>query len=737
MGQARWANGITDLCEGASITSNQLVDLSDRAITIEGERYRIQPPVVPLTAVAATGNTALGKDNYGVSYSYNYTSPLTVESGLAAGARVDTTAAGQQIDVSALSGIPANVASVNFYFGSFFVPMLRERTVAVSNGATPAFTLTALPPSTAPAPPTFDKGSRAATQHSQVSGNTIVSAGNSAFAALSADPIGECASPFMSSTFGQSFVPTTCLDLPDEKPVPGSSPPSNALDPRDFTGSSVTGNTFWTGSRTDFFVGLMIGSLSVWGTSAPIGTGASFTSNTVGVTPTRVNMAIDTDGMLNVNLTGNTEDAASYTLVDGNPGIQDDKCPQQVWGYNGFTATFVSGSDVPPVTSNSWLDCMAPSPVAMDQIAAGTGSANLTFVGSTTGVRFSPFGTNYATGNEAPPGTGGGILAVPYATLVRDFRTIRHAGFNTIRFFIEFSDFIDPPSSGFPDGTPNTATLATLQQYIALAARDGLRVDLTGLFESDPAHTPAWYDALTADGGETHGRWQAQQEFWSAVAGQLEGDTNVLDYDLMNEPFVSAKGDGTPWSSGCIGGTSTSPAVCYTQAVTLNPNGRSSDSIVHSWIQALTSAIRGTGDTHLITVGQLPLSGGGFEATNTAPVLSYVSVHEYPSQGAANITSALANVRGFQAGKPLVIEEWYPLNDHDGNELAGFIASSAQSANGSATGWSGRWPGCGFLALNNPPGSCPGDGFADGSVFSETVISVTLSERLPRGFPEV
>ena len=82
-------------------------------------------------------------------------------------------------------------------------------------------------------------------------------------------------------------------------------------------------------------------------------------------------------------------------------------------------------------------------------------------------------------------------------------------------------------------------------------------------------------------------------------------------------------------------------------------------------------------------------------------------------------------------------EEWFPLGNADGNELSGWIASSAQPANGSVTGWSGHWPGCSFLALNDPPGSCPGDAFGQGAVFARTVITVTLQSRLPKGFPDV
>jgi Cellulase (glycosyl hydrolase family 5) len=721
MGRAEWASGISDLCEHATISSNQLVDLSDRGITISGERYRIPGPPLPPVATAAAGSSNFGAGSYSVIYTYHYSSPFAAQSGGSPAASVTLTA-GQQIGVAAISGIPSSVASLTFYVAQPFVtPYAQGPTVPVSSGSAAAFSITSAP--IGPAPPRWDQTSVPATQRSQVSGNTIVSAGNSAFAALAADPIGECSTPFAHPNVVQSLVPTTCMDLPDKKQAGSGSPPPTAWDPRDFTGSSVDGNTFTTGPRTAFFVGLLVGSWSLWGSAGPLGSGASFTNNTVGLTPTRVNMAIDTDGMLNVNLKGNTTAASSYSLVDGNPGIVDSKCPQQVWGYNPFTASFVSGSDVPPQASTAWLDCMAPSPsAAMDQISVGSGSANLTFVGSSSGVRFSPFGTNYAAGN-------GGVLAPSHATLVQDFRTMRHAGFNMIRTFLEFSDFVDPPSSGHPDGTPNAANLATLGSIVSLAARSGLYVDVTGLFESDPAHMPAWYDALTANGGETHGRWQAQQVFWAAVANQLKGATNVLDYDLMNEPAVPS-GTTSSWNIGCQFGP------CYVQYITLNQNGRAATDITTSWISAMTSAIRGTGDTHLVTVGLLPFGKGSpFDPATIAPLLSYLSVHEYPNPGVSGVDAALANASQFQQGKPLVIEEWYPLNNADGFEMSDFINNSARAANGSATGWVGQWPGCSFHQLNDPPGGC-GDTVGLGAVFGGVVVTVTDQSRQPLAFAE-
>jgi Domain of unknown function (DUF4214) len=106
-----------------------------------------------------------------------------------------------------------------------------------------------------------------AVQKSLVKNNTVLNAGNSAFGGIVADPL--------------SSTPTVS--------------PS-------FAGSSVTGNTLWTGPGASYGIGLSLGT-AAWFSSPNIATGASFTSNTLSGNVTE---GMTVSGMLNVTATGNT-----------------------------------------------------------------------------------------------------------------------------------------------------------------------------------------------------------------------------------------------------------------------------------------------------------------------------------------------------------------------------------------------------------------------------------------------
>lgn len=118
-----------------------------------------------------------------------------------------------------------------------------------------------------------------ATQRSQVLGNKVLSAGNSAFAAYGVDPL-------------YSYT-----GKPDERP--------------DFSGSKVSNNILWSGEHTHFVMGLAIGT-AAWtfvrdGHEAPnnIGTGATVTNNTTNGIGTNLNAGIVISGMLNATVQGN------------------------------------------------------------------------------------------------------------------------------------------------------------------------------------------------------------------------------------------------------------------------------------------------------------------------------------------------------------------------------------------------------------------------------------------------
>lgn len=106
-----------------------------------------------------------------------------------------------------------------------------------------------------------------AVQKSLISNNTVMNAGNSAFGGIVDDPL--------------SSTPT--------------------INPS-FAGSSVTGNTLRTGPGASYGIGLSLGT-AAWFSSPNIGSGASFTSNTL---TGNVTEGMTVSGMLNVTATGNT-----------------------------------------------------------------------------------------------------------------------------------------------------------------------------------------------------------------------------------------------------------------------------------------------------------------------------------------------------------------------------------------------------------------------------------------------
>jgi hypothetical protein len=103
----------------------------------------------------------------------------------------------------------------------------------------------------------------------------------------------------------------------------------------------------------------------------------------------------------------------------------------------------------------------------------------------------------------------------------------------------------------------------------------------------------------------------------------------------------------------------------YVQVVTLDQAERPRPEIARAWIERLARAIRKHDERHLITVGLVDWSldrpglTSGFVPEKIAPLLDFLSVHIYPESG--KVEEALATLKGFAAGKPVVIEETFPL----------------------------------------------------------------------------
>ncbi len=235
-----------------------------------------------------------------------------------------------------------------------------------------------------------------------------------------------------------------------------------------------------------------------------------------------------------------------------------------------------------------------------------------------------------------------------WATVVADFREIKALGANTVRIHLQTAAFMEAPDR------VNTGNLEQLKRLVQLAEQTGLYLDLTGLGCYHKQDVPGWYDAM-----DEAARWNVQSCFWEAVAQVCAGSDAVFCYDLMNEPIIGGSGDPNDWTPGEFGGSH------FVQRLTLDPAGRTQKQIAQAWVQQMAAAIRKYDTRHLITVGAIPwvytfpTAKPLFYSKEVSGPLDFVSVHFYPESG--KIDWALEALNAYQIGKPLVIEEMFPL----------------------------------------------------------------------------
>lgn len=299
------------------------------------------------------------------------------------------------------------------------------------------------------------------------------------------------------------------------------------------------------------------------------------------------------------------------------------------------------------------------------------------FVLSCSGRRFVPWGFNYDHNAQ-------GRLLEDYwddewKSVASDFQEMKQLGANVVRIHLQFGRFM-----GGPD-RPNRHSLNQLGRLLALAERTGLYLDLTGLGCYHKQDVPAWYDALSEAA-----RWKAQARFWTAVAGRCAESPVVFCYDLMNEPVVpGGRKKRTDWLGPPFAGKH------FVQFITLEQGRRSRPDVARAWIRRMTTAIRSKDRRHLITVGLVPWSldrpglTSGFVPKQVTGDLDFISVHIYPRTG--HVNDALETVKGFAIGKPVLIEETFPLKCSL-SELETFINRSRPTAAGWIGFYWGRTP---------------------------------------------
>jgi hypothetical protein len=253
---------------------------------------------------------------------------------------------------------------------------------------------------------------------------------------------------------------------------------------------------------------------------------------------------------------------------------------------------------------------------------------------------------------------------------------MRELGANVVRVHLQLARFLDGPDR------PNGKALDRLARLLGLAERLRLYLDLTGLGCYHKKDVPAWYDRLSEKE-----RWDVQARFWRAVAGRCAASPAVFCYDLMNEPVVPGgrRPDGD-WLGPPFGGKH------FVQFITLDQADRPRPEIARQWLHHLAVAVREQDRRHLITVGLVDWSldreglTSGFVPAKVADDLDFVSVHLYPKKG--KVDEALRTLAGFAVGKPVLIEETFPLACSPA-ELEDFIEGSRRHA----AGWLGFYWG--------------------------------------------
>jgi hypothetical protein len=327
-----------------------------------------------------------------------------------------------------------------------------------------------------------------------------------------------------------------------------------------------------------------------------------------------------------------------------------------------------------------WFVCAASAPAAaqpdgMDRVRVSRDQTGFTLANS--GRPFVAWGFNYDHDER------GRLLEdywqAEWPKVAEDFGEMKHLGANVVRIHLQLGKFMVGPKQ------PDERSLNLLGRLVALAEELRLYLDITGLGCYHKQDVPAWYDALSEKD-----RWEVQGRFWEAVAERCAGSPAIFCYDLMNEPVVpGGRREPGDWLGPPFAGKH------FVQFVTLDQAGRPRPSIARQWVQSLVSGIRRQDPRHLVTVGLVDWSlnrpglTSGFEPQVIVSDLDFLSVHIYPEAG--KIDESLKTLTGFAVGRPVLIEETFPLKCGM-REFERFIRRSGRTAAGWIGFYWGRTP---------------------------------------------
>lgn len=319
------------------------------------------------------------------------------------------------------------------------------------------------------------------------------------------------------------------------------------------------------------------------------------------------------------------------------------------------------------LNQTGWTNGLFPStsPQLLESIRlSGDGER---FILSSSGDEFIPLGFNYD--HDASGRLLEDYWHEEWSTVVEDYSEMKDLGAHVVRVHLQVAKFVDSPTA------MNRNNLKQLNKLIRLAEETGLYLNITGLGCYHKQDVPEWYDEMN----ETD-RWNTQAFFWEEIAKQCHNSPAIFCYDLMNEPVVNEPQNETEgWLLGELGGK------YFVQRITLDFAGRTQKEIAKAWVDKLTTAIRKHDHSHLITVGVIPWvftfpqAKPLFYSREVSEPLDFTSVHCYPKSG--EIETALTALSAYDIGKPLVIEEMFPLQCGI-DEMEQFIHRSKSIADG-------------------------------------------------------
>jgi hypothetical protein len=315
----------------------------------------------------------------------------------------------------------------------------------------------------------------------------------------------------------------------------------------------------------------------------------------------------------------------------------------------------------------------SPARAVLDDIALSPDGRG--FILRSSGRPWIPWGFNYDHDDTSGERLIEDYWDTEWHRVERDFREMKALGANVVRVHLQLGRFMN----GVDDA--NAQALVRLHQLVGLAEETGLYLDITGLGGYRPGDAPAWLETSSE-----RDRWDAQANFWRAVAATVANSTAVFCLNLMNEPAVPDRDQATwhapPWVNGRT----------YVEMLTRSPGKRPRGDIARAWLHKMVAAVRQEDTRHLVTVGnfligdqaeQLPI---GLSPDELAKEIDFLSVHLYP--GSAALTRATDALRRLHVGKPVLVEETGPLSCSV-DALRGLMRASPSLA----AGWMGFYWG--------------------------------------------